>query len=85
MSNLSKHIDLAERSLRSKVNEYSINQNVRNKMTELIQDIKRNSRRKKNEDSIVKGYKLTIGIDNNFNVSSNLKYEKIYIFEELIK
>lgn len=85
IGNLSKHIDLAERSLRSKVNEYSINQSIRKEMTELIQDIKRNSRRKKDEDSIVKGYKLTIGIDDKFNVSSNLKYKQLYIFEELTK
>lgn len=85
IGNLSKHIMIAERSLRSKANQYSITQDIRKKITELSVDIKQNSRVNKDGGSIIKGYKLTIGIDGKFNVSSNFKYDKLYIFEELIK
>lgn len=85
VGNLSKHLELAENSIKSKRNEYAINKDTKKLLKELTMDFEVNRISQNNNDKIIQGFKLTIGIDVKFSVSSNNKYANLYVFEDITK
>ena len=82
IDNLSKHLELSNISLKSKLNEYSIKKEEKISLQELTHDLLINKSISSNKE-IIQGFKLTIGIDEKFNVSNNKKFDNLYIFEKL--
>ncbi|WP_193016237.1 hypothetical protein [Proteus sp. FME41] len=74
--NLRKHIQLSQDSILDGINEYKLDIKKRILLNKIENDVKKGS---------ISGFKLTVGVDNKFNVSSNEKYDSFYILEELNK
>ncbi|UDN36643.1 hypothetical protein [Proteus sp. NMG38-2] len=74
--NLRKHIQLSRDSILDGINEYGLDGKKRILLNKIENDIKKGS---------IGGFKLTVGIDSKFDVSSNKKYDSFYILEELNK
>ncbi|MEQ5045278.1 hypothetical protein ABN117_19260 [Providencia manganoxydans] len=83
IGNLSKHIALATGSMKLKKNEYEIKKETKKIFNELKKDLDDDLMMGKSE--LIRGFKLTIGIDTKFNVSKNEKYKNMYIFEDITK
>ncbi|EKT56014.1 hypothetical protein [Providencia sneebia] len=85
INNLEKHALFAKDS----PNEYFIDSKSHNILKELLSDIDKNKQKKYKEkndnEELIQAFKLTLGIDSNFNVAHNSKYNQIYIFEGLTK
>ncbi|UPK81929.1 hypothetical protein LW139_04255 [Proteus vulgaris] len=71
IGNISKHSLLAQNSFKHGDNEYNLGKKERDILLDIYKDI--------NKVNLV-GFKLTVGIDNKFNVS---KYNQFYIIERL--
>lgn len=76
IENIKKHSNKSKQSFLHADNEYDLNKDKFNILNEIDSAILKGD---------VVGYKLTIGIDNKFGVSSNNRYSKFYILEELVK
>lgn len=76
IKNLRKHIQLSQDSILDGINEYGLDRNKRILLNKIENDAKRGS---------ISGFKLTVGIDNKFDISSNKKYDSFYIIEDLSK
>lgn len=74
IGNISKHSLLAQNSFKHGDNEYNLGKKERDILLDIYKDI--------NKVNLV-GFKLTVGIDNKFNVSNNNKYNQFYIIERL--
>ena len=72
--NINKHSLLAKESFYQGGNEYSLGKKERKILLNILESC--------DEKNLV-GFKLTVGIDNKFNVSNNNKYNQFYIIENL--
>ncbi|EOV8584714.1 hypothetical protein ACOSKC_004222 [Providencia stuartii] len=74
--NIRRHTELAERSLFHGDNDYSLTR----KEFRMLREIKLSMKKRQ-----VVGYKITVGLDNEFNPSHNSKYDEFFIAEDLAK
>lgn len=76
IGNIKKHIQFSRDSVLKGINEYELDIKKRILLNQIENDIKKGS---------IGGFKLTVGIDSKFDVSSNKKYDSFYIIEDLSK
>ncbi|WP_244179703.1 hypothetical protein [Proteus genomosp. 4] len=74
IGNINKHSVLAKQSFYKGGNEYSLGKKEREILLNILESC---------EEKNLVGFKLTVGIDNKFNVSNNNKYNQFYIIENL--
>ncbi|MDM3560072.1 Uncharacterised protein [Proteus vulgaris] len=72
--NINKHSLLAKESFYQGSNEYSLGKKERKILLNILESC---------EEKNLVGFKLTVGIDNKFNISNNNKYNQFYIIENL--
>lgn len=76
IGNIKKHIQFSRDSVLKGINEYKLDIKKRILLNKIKNDIKKGS---------IGGFKLTVGIDSKFDISSNKKYDSFYIIEDLSK